>query len=61
MDSENKRLAIDVVVATSIFLLACFAGKTVMANGGDSGFSFGLPAIGIFVIGEIVWLWIRKI
>ena len=61
MDTENKRLAIDVAVTTSIFLVACLVGKAVMTNVGDDGFSFGLPAIGIFVLGVIVWLWIRKI
>ena len=61
MDTENKRLAIDVAVATSIFFVACFVGKAVMANVGDGGFSFGIPSIGILIVGVVAWLRIRKI
>ncbi len=61
MDSDNKRLALDAVISSSIFFVACFAGKLVIENGYDGWFPFNLAAIATLVIGVSIWLRIRKI
>lgn len=57
---EWKLQTIDILVTIVLFVIGCFAGKLVMKYYSDTWLGFNGPAIGVVVIGELVWSQIRK-
>lgn len=53
-DYEKKLQILDLVVVIVLFFGGCFLGKLVMENVTDTWFAFNGPAIGVFIIGELV-------
>lgn len=61
IEHERKMQVMDITVIILLFVIGCIAGKIMMINTSDTWISFNGPAIGILVIGELIWWRIRKI
>lgn len=59
MDQEKKTQILDIVVVCILFVAGCFIGKLVK-KAYDTWLSFNGPAIGILVLGELIWWRVRK-
>lgn len=61
MENTEKKLEIlDFVILFGLIAVGCFAGKLVMDRVSDTILGFNGPAIGILVVGELIWSQIRK-
>ena len=58
--SEKKMQVLDLIVVAVLFTVGCIVGKLVMENAANTWIAFNGPAIGILIIGELVWWRIRK-
>ena len=61
IEHERKMQVMDITVIILLFVIGCIAGKIMMIYASDTWISFNGPAIGILVIGELIWWRIRKI
>lgn len=54
---KNERIQrfICLTVTFILFILGCILGKVCHENYVDTWFSFNVPALGIFLIGELLW------
>ena len=57
---EEKKMIIDLIVTIVLVSVGCYVGKLLMDKY-DTWISFNGPAIGILVIGELIWWGIKKI
>jgi len=57
--SERKTQVLDLTVTIIIFVIASFVGKAAM-DSYHTWTSFNVPAIGLLVVGELLWWRIRK-
>ena len=57
---EEKQMIIDLIVTIVLVSVGCYVGKLLMDKY-DTWISFNGPAIGILVIGELIWWGIKKI
>lgn len=60
-DTENKIQLLDFIVLFICVFTGCLAGRYVMNHISNSILGFNGPAIGVLVIGELVWLKVRGI
>ena len=61
MEHERKLLILDITITIVLFIIGCVAGKLIMVYASDTWLSFNGPALGVLIIGELVWWRIRKI
>lgn len=59
-DHEKLLQIIDIVTICAFFTIGCFLGKLMMKNTSDTWLAFNGSAIGVVIIGEVVWWRIRK-
>lgn len=59
MRHEKTIQILDLAVAIVLFVVGCTVGKDVMERY-DTWLSFNAPAIGILLVGELVWHCVRK-
>ena len=59
MEKERKLQILDLSIVIGLVVAGCVIGKLVMEKY-DTWISFNGPAIGVLVIGELVWWRIRK-
>lgn len=59
MKKERIMQVLDIAVVTILFIGGCVVGKVIMERY-DTWLSFNGPAIGLLVVGEIIWWFIRK-
>ena len=43
-----------------LFVIGCVAGKFMMIYASDTWIDFNGPAIGVLVVGELIWWLVRK-
>ena len=60
LDHEKKLNILDISIVCILFTIGCFVGKFVTENVADTWFSFNGPAIGVLIIGELIWWRVRK-
>ena len=60
LDHDKKLQILDITITIVLFVIGCVAGKLMMIYVSDTWLSFNGPAIGVLIIGEIVWRRIRK-
>lgn len=56
LDNEKKIEILDFVVLFGLIIVSCLTGKLVMDRVDNSLLSFNVPAIGVLVVGELIWL-----
>lgn len=61
LDYERKLQIWDITITIVLFIIGCVAGKLMMVYASDTWLSFNGPALGVLIIGEVVWWRIRKI
>lgn len=54
-----KLQIIDLTVTIILFSIGCWVGSVVMKSG-NTWIRFNAPAIGILLVGEMIWMLIRK-
>lgn len=60
MENIEKKLEIlDFVVLFGLIIVSCLTGKLMMDRVDNSLLSFNVPAIGVLVVGELIWLKVR--
>ena len=59
LDHERKLNILDISIVCILFTIGCFVGKQVM-NTYNTWIAFNGPALGVLIIGELVWWRIRK-
>lgn len=60
IDVEKKIQLLDFIVLFICVFAGCLAGRYVMRHISNSILGFNVPAIGVLIIGEYVWMKIRK-
>lgn len=60
LDYERKLQILDITIISVLFIIGCVAGKLMMVYASDTWLSFNGPALGVLIIGEVVWWRIRK-
>lgn len=60
MKHEKVNQVIEIAITMILFILGCVVGKIVM-NIYDTWISFNGPAIGIVLIGELLWWMLRRV
>ena len=55
LNNERKLQIIDLTVLIVLFVVACIIGKIVL-NICDTWWAFSGPAIGIVLLGELLWM-----
>ena len=60
IEHERKIQVLDLLVVVFLFIIGCVVGKLIMKYASDSWIAFNGPALGIFIIGELIWCRIRK-
>ena len=53
-------IALDITIAIAIFVIGCLIGKHLNDQYG-TWISFNGPAIGVLLVGELVWYFIRRL
>ena len=61
LNHERKLQILDITITIVLFIIGCVAGKLIMVYASDTWLSFNGPALGVLIIGELVWWRIRKI
>ena len=61
LDHEKKLNILDISIVCILFTIGCFVGKMVMENVGGKWIAFNGPALGILILGELIWWRIRKV
>lgn len=57
---EKKIQLLDISMIIGLFFAACFFGKISMDYFGDTWIAFNGPALGILVVGGVIWWAIRR-
>ena len=60
LDYERKLQILDITITIVLFIIGCIAGKLMMVYASDTWLAFNGPALGVLIIGELVWWRIRK-
>lgn len=60
-NTETKLQIFDMAILMALVLVGCMAGKAVMIRTADSILGFNIPAIGVLVVGELIWSKVRSI
>ena len=60
LNHERKLHILDITITIVLFIIGCVAGKLMMVYASDTWLSFNGPALGVLIIGEVVWWRIRK-
>lgn len=60
LDHERKLQILDITITIVLFIIGCIAEKLMMVYTSDTWLAFNGPAIGVLIIGELVWWRIRK-
>lgn len=61
LDYERKLQIWDITITIVLLIIGCIAGKLMKVYVSDTWLSFNGPALGVLIIGELVWWRIRKI
>lgn len=59
MDAEKRIQVLDFALLFLLVALGCMLGKFSMTHISNSILGFNIPAIGILVIGELIWVKVR--
>lgn len=59
-NTEKKLEFLDFVVLFGLVIVSCLAGNILMSRVSNTILGFNVPAIGVLVIGELVWLKARR-
>ena len=60
LDHERKLQILDITITIVLFIIGCVAGRFMMIYTSDTWIACNGPAIGIIVIGELIWWRVRK-
>ncbi len=60
LDYDRKLQILDITITIVLFIIGCVAGKLMTIYASDTWIAFNGPAIGILVVGELIWWRIRK-
>ena len=59
-NSEKKFEILNFIILLGLIAAGCITGKAVMNKVSNTILGFNIPAIGILVVGELVWIKIRR-
>lgn len=59
-DNEKKLEFLDFVVLFGLIIFSCLLGNILMSRVSNTVLGFNVPAIGVLVVGELVWLKARR-
>lgn len=60
LDYDRKLQILDITITIVLFIIGCVAGKLMTIYASGTWIAFNGPAIGILVVGELIWWRIRK-
>lgn len=57
---ESIMQVFDIAVTIVIFIVACLLGKLSISCYGDIWLAFNVPTFAVIIIGEVMWIIIRR-
>ena len=62
MPEKNLKIEyIDILVTCMLFVVGCAIGKLGVEHFGESIWAFNIPAIGLFLVGELIFYLIKRV